>query len=186
MKKTNKLFSLFLIASLSLSLLAFTSCDSAPEDETTTAPTVTFTPGCPTISSFTATPANNNVALVHNSSANTNTVTYPDINFTVNYADNNYSNFTVEIYAKNKTIGQADVLIASHEFANSSYSFTYKMTGNIWNKASSFVTGSDGLSTTTESGATVSMIFYAKVTYNSQTKVSENRPVTLTTTYSAN
>ena len=60
------------------------------------------------------------------------------------------------------------------------------MTGNIWNKASSFVTGSDGLSTTTEGGATVSMIFYAKVTYNSQTKVSGNRLVTLTTTYSAN
>ena len=81
MKKTNKFFSLLLIASLSLTMLAFTSCDTEPEDETATTPSASFTTGCPTISSFTATPASNNVSIVHNNSTNTNTVTYPDIDF---------------------------------------------------------------------------------------------------------
>ena len=60
------------------------------------------------------------------------------------------------------------------------------MTENIWYSASSFVTGSEGLTTATNGGDSVSIIFYAKTTCGEQSETSENITVTLTSTYSAN
>ena len=59
MKKTNKILSAIFAAALSLYMISFTSCDVATDEpeQKKTQPSVTFTAGCPGISSFSATPS---------------------------------------------------------------------------------------------------------------------------------
>ena len=184
MKKTNKIISAVFAAILSFSMITFTSCDVAADEEPENPkPNVTFTEGCPGISSFSATPGSNTILITQNNSTNPNTVTYPNIAFVLNYSESTKSNFTVQIWAKNKTVGQADVKIYETDLQNSSHSFTYNLNGN--QIPGTIKVGDSGFVTTTPSnGTSVTLTFYAKVIYSSEEKTSSNATVALTTSAS--
>ena len=186
-KLANTLAALFTVLLVVAGAMAFTACDDG-EDEEETFPEVTYVTGIATPSSFSVSPTTDSIKISCDTSLISNayvdgcsSVTVPALTFAVGFAESNVTGFTVDLYGTCDKTGKSDIVLKSGCESDAKLGTIVLDNSDYINKL--------GLedrykNTSSDPSETVTLTFYIKTKYGSETKTSPTATVTLTTNYS--